>query len=165
MLLRYDTSGLHVAIDKKPVMQVDEVHDRKDQQRRLPAYVLAGHAHQSGNTRTDQIIGKRPDIALLPGSCERFGLNETQRQKVHSYVVERGAAYLHEKVAVVVQEPRKNSAKALLAALRDDWKPAVEIKRGQRQKKETSHADVEQRINMSAEDAAKALRELRTSLA
>jgi plasmid replication initiation protein len=102
---------------------------------------------------------------LFDDVCERFGLNETQRQKVHSYVVERGAAYLHEKVAVVVQEPRKNSAKALLAALRDDWKPAVEIKRDQRQKKETSHADVEQRINMSAEDAAKALRELRTSLA
>jgi hypothetical protein len=96
----------------------------------------------------------RPDVELLPlavppqlelglenGSadllkdvCEQFGLNETQRRKVQSYVVERGAAYLEEKLVVVAQEPRKNSAKALLAALRDDWKPAVEIKRQPRQK-------------------------------
>ena len=30
-VLRYDTSRLHgMAIDKEPVMQVDEVHNRKD---------------------------------------------------------------------------------------------------------------------------------------
>jgi plasmid replication initiation protein len=133
----------------------------------------------------------RPDIELLPldpppqlelelenGSadpehlfddvCEQFGLNETQRQKVQSYVVERGAAYLQEKLVVVAQEPRKNSARALLAALRDDWKPAVETKRQQRQKKQTVNGDSEQKIHMSPEqgrEAAKVLREFRTSLA
>jgi hypothetical protein len=89
-------------------------------------------------------------------------------QKVHSYVVERGATYLHEKLAVVAQEPRKNSAKALLAALRDDWKPAVEIKKHPRQKKQTANGDSEEKIDMSPEErkeAAKALREFRTSLA
>lgn len=105
---------------------------------------------------------------LFDDVCERFGLNEAQRQKVHSYVVERGAAYLHEKIAVVAQEPRKNSAKALLAALRDDWKPAVEIKKHLRQKKQTANGNSEERIDMSPEErkeAAKALREFRTSLA
>jgi plasmid replication initiation protein len=130
----------------------------------------------------------RPDVELLPlapppqlelglenGSadllndvCERFGLNEAQRQKVHSYVIERGAAYLHEKLAVVAQEPRNNSAKALLAALRDDWKLAVEIKRQPREKMQTLNGDSEQKIAMSPEqgrEAAKVLREFRTSLA
>jgi hypothetical protein len=87
---------------------------------------------------------------LLDDVCERFGLNEAQRQKVRSYVVERGEAYLHEKLAVVTQEPRKNSARALLAALRDDWKPAVEIKR-QHQKKQSANGDSEQKIEMSPE--------------
>jgi plasmid replication initiation protein len=105
---------------------------------------------------------------LLNDICERFGLNETQRQKVHSYVVERGAAYLEEKLAVVAQEPRKNSARALLAALRDDWKPAVEIKRQPRQKKQMVNGHSNQDVEISPEqgrEAAKALREFRTSLA
>ena len=89
---------------------------------------------------------------LLDDVCERFVLNETQRQKVKSYVLERGAAYLKEKLAVVAQEPRKNSAKALLAALRDDWKPAVEIKRQPWQKKQTSNGCSEQKIEMSPEE-------------
>ena len=105
---------------------------------------------------------------MLNDICERFGLNETQRQKVHSYVVERGAAYLEEKLAVVAQEPRKNSARALLAALRDDWKSAVEIKRQPRQKKQMVNGHSNQDVEISPEqgrEAAKALREFRTSLA
>jgi plasmid replication initiation protein len=123
----------------------------------------------------------RPDVELLPlapppqlelglenGSadllndvCERFGLNEAQRQKVHSYVIERGAAYLHEKLAVVAQEPRNNSAKALLAALRDDWKLAVEIKRQPREKMQTLNGDSEQKIAMSPEQGREAAKVLR----
>jgi hypothetical protein len=75
---------------------------------------------------------------------------------------------LRQKVAVVEQQPRKNSAAAFLAALRDDWKPAVEIKKQPRQKKQMVNGDSEQKIAMSPEqgrEAAKALREFRTSLA
>lgn len=100
---------------------------------------------------------------LLNDVSARFGLNEVQRKKVHSYVLESGAAYLHEKLAVVAQEPRKNSARALLAALRDDWKPAIEIKKLTRQKKEIAAEDAEQRKEMPPEEAAKVLREFRTS--
>jgi hypothetical protein len=104
---------------------------------------------------------------LLNDICERFRLNETQRQKVQSYVVNRGTGYLEEKLAVVTQEPRKNSARALLAALRDDWKPAVEIKRQPQQKKQTVNGHSKEKIEMSPEqgrEAAKALREFRASL-
>ena len=58
---------------------------------------------------------------------ERFGLNEKQWAKVLSYVREKGKAYVLEKIDVVTQSTRKNAAQALLAALRDDWKPAVRI--------------------------------------
>ena len=71
-------------------------------------------------------------------------------------------------LAVVAQEPRKNSAKALLAALRDDWKPAVEIKRLPQQRKQSVNGDPEERIEMSPEqgrEAVKALREFRQSMA
>jgi len=103
----------------------------------------------------------------LDDICERFGLNQVQRQKVHSYVLERGAAYLDEKLAVVAQEPRKNSAKALLAALRDDWKPAVEIKKPPRPKTRTADTDSHQEIEISpeqAKEAVKTLQEFRMSL-
>jgi plasmid replication initiation protein len=105
---------------------------------------------------------------LFDDVSERFGLNETQRKKVHAYVVERGAAYLHEKLVVVTQEPRKNSAKALLAALRDDWKPAVAIKKRPPQKKQTTDKNLEQSKEMSPEEGkqiANGLREFRASAA
>jgi plasmid replication initiation protein len=63
----------------------------------------------------------------LAGLPERFGLNEKQWAKVLSYVREKGEAYVVEKIDVVTQSARKNAAQALLAALRDDWKPAVRI--------------------------------------
>jgi hypothetical protein len=45
----------------------------------------------------------------------------------------------------VTQEHRKNGAKAILTALRDDWKTAVEIKKRTRQKKkQTTDGDLEQ---------------------
>ena len=101
---------------------------------------------------------------LLNDVFERFGLNEVQRKKVESYVAERGGAYLREKLAVVTQEPRKNGAKALLAALRDDWKPAVEMKKVRRQKKEQEEETKAMSVE-EAREAAKALRKFRASLA
>ena len=57
--LRYDALRLRgVALDEEPVVQVDEVHDRQDQQRRFPAYAPAGHAYQPSNTGADQIVRK-----------------------------------------------------------------------------------------------------------
>ena len=67
------------------------------------------------------------------------------------------------KLAVVAQEPRKSSAKRFLVALRDDWKPAIEIKKLTRQKKKIAAEDAEQRKQMPPDEAAKVLRNFRTS--
>lgn len=104
---------------------------------------------------------------LIDELAARYGLNEKQRQKVANYQDQKGIEYLRQKVVVVEQQPRKNSAAAFLAALRDDWQPAVEMKKAQRQKKEKD-GEVEERKQISVEEAkeaAKALRELRASLA
>jgi hypothetical protein len=77
------------------------------------------------------------------------------------------SGFIDEKLAVVAQEPRKNSAKALLAALRDDWKPAVEIKKQPRLKKRAADTDSHRETEISpeqAKEAVKALQEFRMSL-
>ena len=51
----------------------------------------------------------------------KYGLSQVQANKVGKYVESRGAAFVREKIAVVDREPRSNVARALLAALRDDW--------------------------------------------
>src|SRR5262249_28812981 len=45
------------------------------------------------------------DEQLLDESVERYGLNQVQRAKIHEYLVQRGAQYIREKMAVVEQEP------------------------------------------------------------
>ena len=54
---------------------------------------------------------------------DKYALNEVQAEKVRTYYRGRGAEYVREKTAVVDQEKRPNVARALLAALRDDWQP------------------------------------------
>jgi plasmid replication initiation protein len=103
----------------------------------------------------------QPD--LIDELAARYGLNEKQRQKVTNYQAQKGIDYLRQKVVVVEQQPRKNSAAAFLAALRDDWKLAVEIKKQPRQKKEKI-ANAEQMSPEQGREAAKALREFRASL-
>jgi plasmid replication initiation protein len=64
---------------------------------------------------------------LVREFAEQYGLNDQQKTAVEKYYSERGEAYVLEKVSIVDQEPRENSARAFLAALRDDWKPKVKI--------------------------------------
>lgn len=54
----------------------------------------------------------------------RYGLSEKQADAVRGYYRKKGAEYVAEKTAVVDQEKRANVARALLAALRDDWQPS-----------------------------------------
>ena len=53
----------------------------------------------------------------------KYGLSQVQAEKVRTYVHSKGMAYVREKMAIVDREPRANLARALLAALRDDWQP------------------------------------------
>ena len=55
---------------------------------------------------------------------DKYALNEVQAEKVRTYYRGRGAEYVREKTGVVDQEKRPNVARALLAALRDDWQPS-----------------------------------------
>lgn len=58
---------------------------------------------------------------LISAAKAKYGLNQVQAEKVLKYAKEKGAAFVREKMAVVDLEPRSNLARALLAALRDDW--------------------------------------------
>ena len=77
----------------------------------------------------------QPD--LIDELAARYGLNEKQRQKVANYQSEKGIDYLRQKVIVVGQEPRQNTAKAFLAALRDDWKLKIQTVKPLPAKKKT----------------------------
>ncbi len=135
------------------------------------------------NSHCDQLLAPIPDAPeeagqqpeLFPGDQESeeyleeiettFRLSTPQLKRVRLIAVDRGMEYLKEKVAVVMRMRPENAARALLAALRDDWQPAVEIKRRLRPKKQTADADVKSISPEEAREAAKALREFRASLA
>lgn len=95
----------------------------------------------------------------------RFKLSAPQIKGVRSIVAARGMGYLKEKDAVVMRMRPDNAARALLAALRDDWQPPVEIKKRPGLKNQTADAVVNNISPEEAREAARALREFRTSLA
>jgi plasmid replication initiation protein len=104
-------------------------------------------------------VGMAERLADLP---EQFGLNEKQLAKVLSYVREKGEAYVLEKIDVVTQSPRKNAAQALLAALRDDWKPAVRIIKAANQSRKASPKVIPPEPEPSPIEREVAMSQLRT---
>jgi hypothetical protein len=90
------------------------------------------------NTTTTACAGERagPDsskekkssssLALADKLARDFGLSRKQRQTIADYCESHGQEYVLQKVEIVGSEPRSNAAKALLAALRDDWQPPVQ---------------------------------------
>ena len=60
-----------------------------------------------------------------------FGLSEKQRKAISEYSEALGENYVRTKAELVREQPRRNGAGALLAALRDDWQPAVTTEDGQ----------------------------------
>jgi hypothetical protein len=56
-----------------------------------------------------------------------FRLSQKQRQTIVEYFAAHGQKYVLEKVQIVSAQPRSNAAKALLAALRDDWQPPIQF--------------------------------------
>ena len=100
----------------------------------------------------------------------KYGLSQVQADKVGKYVQSRGAAFVREKMAVVDREPRSNVARALLAALRDDWqlprkagssKPKAEPSNGSKPKAETPAPDDPELRRKQAEEFAKFKQTLR----
>jgi plasmid replication initiation protein len=72
-----------------------------------------------------------------------YGLSEAQAEKVRQYVRSKGTAFVREKMAVVDREPRPNIARALLAALRDDWQLPV--------KSRSSKSNVDKRVSINSD--------------
>jgi hypothetical protein len=66
-----------------------------------------------------------PHDQLAVELAAEFGLSSKQRQRVTEFFQSHGQAYVRSKAEIVRSEPRKNAAGALLAALRDDWRPPV----------------------------------------
>jgi plasmid replication initiation protein len=75
------------------------------------------------NAQTDPSL----DTATLGSLAEiakEFGLTRAQELGLRAYAVREGLQYLLDKADIVRSQPRTNAARAFLAALRDDWKPA-----------------------------------------
>jgi hypothetical protein len=68
-----------------------------------------------------------PHDQLAVELAEEFGLSSKQRQSVTEFFQSHGQGYVRSKAEIVRSQPRKNAAGALLAALRDDWRPPVPV--------------------------------------
>ena len=64
---------------------------------------------------------------MVEALSDEFRLSRTQKNAVAQYCESHGNEYVMGKAAIVRSAPRKNAAGALLAALREDWQPAVSI--------------------------------------
>jgi hypothetical protein len=69
---------------------------------------------------------KSSSLALADELARDFRLSRKQRQTIAEYCESNGEEYVLQKVEIVSSEPRGNAAKALLAALRDDWQPPIQ---------------------------------------
>ena len=69
-------------------------------------------------------------LALADKLARDFRLSQKQRQTVVEYCEAHGQQYVLRKVEIVSAQPRDNAARALLAALRDDWQPPIQCSPG-----------------------------------
>jgi hypothetical protein len=85
---------------------------------------------ESSESLRDRIGDSEAEIAsaLVDQLVREYGLSGKQRQTVSEYCYSRGEEYVRSKATIVRAQPRRNAAGALLAALRDDWKPTVATK-------------------------------------
>jgi Helix-turn-helix domain len=117
------------------------LRERKDNQRRITkknnddnAHVCLNESTRASSSRPDSLaVGAEnasgflaPRIAgLVNRLTAEFALSNKQRQAVREYCDSRGLEYVSAKAEIVRSQPRRNAAGALLAALHDDWQPAV----------------------------------------
>jgi hypothetical protein len=69
-----------------------------------------------------------PASAFIEQLVRECGLSQKQRKVVSEYRHSRGEEYLRNKAEIVHTQPRQNAARALMAALGDDWQPPVATK-------------------------------------
>ena len=103
--------------------------------------------------------------ALFASLKAGYGLNERQVGKLRAYAERDGLSYVKEKVAVTELEPRRNAARFLLAALRDDFKMPVRTA-AKNKKAAASHPATDEAKpddEAARQEAVKMLRAFRTS--
>jgi Helix-turn-helix domain len=136
---------------KDPVLEMDGTgpnegtppvrpRERKDNQIRITkknnddnAHVCAKETTRASSCRDSVVVGGEngsstlaPRIAgLVNRLTVEFALSNKQRQAVREYCDSSGIEYVSSKAEIVRSQPRRNAAGALLAALHDDWQPAV----------------------------------------
>jgi hypothetical protein len=81
----------------------------------------------SFGTLSDRAVGAADEntSAFADRLALEYGLSQKQRQTVSEYCDLKGEEYVRSKAEIVRAQPRENAARALLAALRDDWQPPV----------------------------------------
>ena len=83
-----------------------------------------------------------------------YQLNNEQIKKIQGYIVANGMQYVLDKIALTESQPRENTARFFLAALRDDYKmpvrhvPAKKIKAQKEVLPELTITEEEQRMNL-----------------
>jgi hypothetical protein len=84
----------------------------------------------SFGSQQDLAVGRAVEgtSAFVDQLVLEFRLSGKQRQLVNEYCELKGAQYVRSKAEIVRAQPCRNAAGALLAALRDDWQPAVSTK-------------------------------------
>ena len=87
------------------------------------------YTRQNNSTTTTNGDAVSPDeesgssSSLVEDLRLTYGLSKSQCDSVVGYVLSHGEEYVRAKVQIVRSKPRRNGAGALLAALRDDWRP------------------------------------------
>ena len=66
--------------------------------------------------------------AFIDQLVRECGLSQKQLKVVSEYRDSKGEEYVRNKAEIVRAQPRQNAARALMAALRDDWQPPVATK-------------------------------------
>jgi plasmid replication initiation protein len=100
----------------------------------------------SVNARADRLLAPIPDADQQPelfqesddrqkhveGIRALFRLSKPQAQRLRMALNEFGMDYVKEKVEIVKRMEPENGARALMAALKDDWQPPVKIRKEHR---------------------------------
>jgi hypothetical protein len=71
--------------------------------------------------------GQSSTSSLVEDLRKIYGLSNSQRDLVASFLESHGEDYVRAKWAIVQSQPRRNGAGALLAALEDDWQVSVNL--------------------------------------
>jgi hypothetical protein len=89
---------------------------------------FVGERSSESQSKQNRSSGTADASVLIDQLVRESGLSQKQREIVAEYLDTRGEAYVRSKVEIVRAQPRQNSARALMAALRDDWQPPVATK-------------------------------------